>query len=1394
MNLLNGNMLFSNIDSNANRDIPPNLIATDSTEITAVMLPLITLSQAEIDIVVKQVPGGVANIQDIYGLTPLQHGILFHHMMDKQGDSYVLVRRVHFTNREALERYTAALQKLIERHDILRTLFIWKGLNEPVQVVLRQVPSILTEFAINDTEKPVLKQFSYQLDLTQAPLLRLLVAPTSDGGWVALKLMHHLIGDNVTLERLYTEMQTIIDGRYDQLTMPIPYRNMVALAHLGVSQDEHTRFFTGMLADIDEPTFPFGLSDVGQDGAEISGAQLKLPQTLNNQLRMVARKIQVSQASICHLAWAQVLARASGREAVVFGTVLSSCLQIREENNNIVGPMINALPIRININDADVETAVRHTHARLSQLLAHQHATLMLAQRCSGVPTGLPLFTTLLNYVHNKKAENLSPSLNGISVINEVEVRTNYPLALSVEDDGDSLDLMVQIISPISPTRICAYMQQALESLADALTHDSQQPVRRLTVIPPEERALLLHGFNPTDVAYSPARCLHQLFEMQVEFDAQAVAVECNGEFLSYSELNAQANQLAHYLIAKGVNSDDLIGLCAEPSITMIVAMLGILKAGGAYVPLDPAYPSQRLTNILQDANPKFLLADATGQKALGDHQVPVVDLCTSLPADLSIDNPDAVKLGVTPSHLAYVIYTSGSTGTPKGVMVEHQHVVQQMVDNQNTFDFNKQDKMCVISSMGFDSSVWEIWSAFFIGCQLSIVPFNIIRSADKLYEWICASGITVLSQTPSAFKMLMRAENISSRSHKLRYIILGGEAFDPLILRDWHEKNPESQTVLVNMYGPTETIIDATSWICDIETSEKLLVVPIGRPLPSYRIYLLDAYGDPVPLGAEGEMYVGGVCVARGYLNRSELTAERFLPDPYSDNPAARMYRSGDRARHLPDGNLIYMGRIDQQVKIRGFRIELGEIEARLVEHHQVHEAVVNLGDESDARLVAYVVADADSLLAQNLRSYLSKLLPDYMVPAAYVCLPSLPLTPNGKLDRRALPPPNDEAFATQPYEAPQNAIEELLAVIWCKLLGIKRISRNDSFFELGGNSFLVMQLINQAKLQNIHINARGIFSFPVLKDLALEIIDVSNRLYCEFAIPVRQSGNQTPIFMLPSGDGDIAYAFELAHRIDERFPVYMLPWPSPDKKQPSSMEEMATRMVDLIKNVQPNGPCAIIGYCTGGILGYEIANQLLTSRYPVSFLGFIDTYSLDAIKPNEDETEAESFLNYLAYKCSEFDAFNELEWWIATSKMTLNEAIEEVKKTNINLKRIDVEWEALFSKQCDHYQDMCIAYKIHSLPLKVHLFKAMEYGLLHTRNEFLNINFQHIIESNKAFYDLPKLGWENSHLTTEFHVIPVNGDHLTLMSEPANRISLADKIAQLLLANECGPVSETK
>ncbi|MGQ5797803.1 amino acid adenylation domain-containing protein [Serratia sp. IR-2025] len=1068
-------------------DIPENRILPGGASITPEMLPLATLSQPEIDAVVAQVPGGVANVQDIYALSPLQEGILFHHLLAERGDPYQLSAVLRFDSRARLDAWLAAMQQVIDRHDILRTAFITQGMSSPVQVVWRKAELALSERRFDPADGPIWQQLAASFDplqqrqdLTRAPLLNFTVTQEEDGSWCALQQWHHLIGDHSTLAFMEQEIGEILAGRGAQLGVAQPFRNAVAQARLALSEVEHESFFRDMLADIREPVLPFGLSDVHGEGRQIACRYQALSSALNLRLRRQARRLGVSLASLCHLAWAQVLASVSGRDAVVFGTVLLGRLQGGEGAERALGLFINTLPLRLDIDRRGVETAAREAHVRLSGLLAHEHAPLALAQRCSGVSPGAPLFSALLNYRHNNGEAVALPE--GVSLLS-AEERTNYPFVLSVEDGGDSLGVTAQVTETVDAQRVCDYMVQALSSLAQALEQAPETPVCSLAVVPEAERELLLHGWNRTERDYPLDQTLAALFEQQVRRTPDATALVSGAESLSYAQLNARANRLAHALIARGVGPDSRVAVCAERGLHMVTALFGILKAGGAYVPLDPAYPGERLQYILQDADPVLLLADAAGRAALGEPATPQLALEAALPDTLSTENPERRAQAL---HLAYVIYTSGSTGKPKGAMNEHRGVVNRLVWMQEAYGLTAADTVLQKTPFGFDVSVWEFFWPLMVGARLVMAKPEGHKDPDYLSRAIEQYGVTTLHFVPSMLQSFLADGQAATRCGQVVRVMCSGEALPAALVAEFYRRLPQAE--LHNLYGPTEAAVDVTAWHCSREADR--VSVPIGRPIANTRIYLLDDHGQPVPLGAVGELYIGGVQVARGYLNRPELTAERFLADPFA--PGGRMYRTGDVARYLANGDIEYLGRNDQQVKIRGFRIECGEIEAVLATHPAVREAVVDaraVGD--DKRLVAWVVPAADvaeETLAGALRQHVSAALPDYMVPSAWVVVAALPLSPNGKLDRRALPEPQG-AQSQAAYEAPQGEHETLLAGIWRELLNVEQVGRHDNFFELGGHSLLAVRLTNRLQQVEWLLPLQTLFANPTLLALAQQL-----------------------------------------------------------------------------------------------------------------------------------------------------------------------------------------------------------------------------------------------------------------------------------------------------------------
>lgn len=950
--------------------IPENLITPTTRALTPDLLPLVSLSQQQIDQIVARVPGGVANIQDIYALAPLQEGILFHHLLVEQGDPYLQMAHLSFAHRNTLDNYLAAIQRVVERHDILRTAFFWEGLEKPVQVVLRQVNLRVIEPVLEPGDRSTIEQMksrfdpqSMRIDLTQPPLLQLVVAfDHQQQCWQALMYIHHLVDDIASLQILLRDTQAFLSGNGESLPVAQPFRQHVAQLRLHNNTSRQLDFFSAMLADIEEPTVPFNLKNGQPQGLRIDETRRQLEASLAARLRYQARRLGVSVSSLCHLGWARVLSAASGSDTVVLGTVLSGRMH-GEGSEQIMGPCINTLPLRLDLGNVDVAEGVLQTHKRLSALLKHEHATLSLAQQGSGITAPTPLFSSVFNYRHNRPSDiDVLGDIKFDDVIwHGFEERTHYPLTVSVDDSGQAFELGIQTVESLSSERIFGYFQQSLISLVSALEANvlpsaAKTSLNQLNILPPQEQRLL-KGFNATALPFQTAATIHQLFEQQVIRQPQALALQVGEIRLSYAELNQRANRLARHLQALGVTPDMRVAVCTERGEAMLIALLATLKAGGAYVPLDPEYPQARLAYILEDANPKALLIDRRGRElfaAVTKSSLTVIDLegDSSRWQDLPAENPLVESL--TPAHLAYVIYTSGSTGKPKGVMVEHRQVVNFLTGMQALFNLDAEDCLLSVTSISFDIAGLELYLPLMTGA--SIVLASRIQAMDPhaLLNLLNRYNVTIMQATPTTWRSLVDAD---ATPHRQLQILCGGEALP----RDLAQRLHAFGDTLWNLYGPTETTVWST---CNRVSAEDIddYNQAIGRPIANTQVYLLDAHGNPVPLGAIGELYIGGDGVARGYHARAELTAERFIRDPFSENPNARLYRTGDFAQFMADGRLVYLGRTDSQLKLRGHRIELQEIEAQLLSHALVREAVVVAREDTSGltRLVAYVVPDA--------------------------------------------------------------------------------------------------------------------------------------------------------------------------------------------------------------------------------------------------------------------------------------------------------------------------------------------------------------------------------------------------------------------------------------------------
>jgi amino acid adenylation domain-containing protein len=1010
-------------------------------------------------------------------------------------------------DRAALRR---ALNQIVARHEALRTVFALVD-GKPLQRIAdkRDSEFHLVEHdlrecdgAAAELERLIAKEIGTSINLEAGPLIRGRLIRQGNEEYVLLITLHHIVSDAWSFGLFSKELSSLygayVRGEEDGLPeLGVQYADYAVWQRkwmegevLGKQAEYWKRALAGAPEVLQLPTDHVRPEQQSYSGA---AARLVLGEELTAGLRGLSRKHKTTLYMTVLAGWAALLARLSGQDDVVIGTPAAN--RNRVEIEGLIGFFVNTLALRMGVwRTATVGELLEQVKGQV--LAAQEHEDLPFEQVVEIVrpPRSLahnPVFQVMFSWQNAPKG---MIDLAGL----QVSPFTAFPhdiskfdLMLLLQEEGNQIVGEVEYATALyeRPTieRYLGYFRRLL----GAMVADDRQQVDRLPMLPQEERQQLLYEWNATEVEYPRDKCVHELFEEQVEKTPNAITIVYQKQALTYGELNRQANRLAHYLRELGVRPDERVAICVERGLEMVVGLLAVLKAGGAYVPLDPAYPAERLCFMLEDSAPVVLLTQTRLANSFiksGDGR-PIVMLDgedAGWMTSYDDRNPSFDEIGVTAQNLACIIFTSGSTGTSKGVAVQHSGIVNLVHDWITRFgDRVRRDALqaSLWTSFGFDVSIFELFAGFCLGATVNIVPEQIRGDSRALFAWFVAHNIA-FGYLPPFFIRDAQHMDASISPLPLELVLVGVEPSTESALYQLQRNTPRLQ--VVNGYGPAETTVFSTTYE---EIGDRSRNTPIGRPLGNTRIYILDAHGEPVPVGVTGELYIGGAGVARGYLGRPELTAERFVKDPFCVESGARMYRTGDLGRRLADGNIEFLGRNDFQVKIRGFRIELGEIEARLSEHEGVQEAVVLAREDTpgDKRLVAYYTArEQNGVGAQELRAHVAAKLPEYMVPAAYVKLESLPLTPNGKLDRKALPAPEGDAYRVRQYEAPQGAIEELLADIWAELLHLGRVGRHDNFFELGGHSLMVVTLVERLAQAGLKADVRALFATPTLAELA--------------------------------------------------------------------------------------------------------------------------------------------------------------------------------------------------------------------------------------------------------------------------------------------------------------------
>jgi amino acid adenylation domain-containing protein len=1136
----------------------------------------------------------------------------------------------------ALER---ALDALVARHEILRTTFdLVNGearqiVHAPGPVALEVVDLItLPANTREDEARRVVRGRSQRpFDLAVDRQLRATLVRIGPDDHVLLLESHHVASDVISRGITYRELVALYrEARGGSPASLAPLERQYAdfaawqRADLrGPRLEQLLSYWRDRLAGaraIELPTDTRG----GTASDEGGGVVREVPVALRDGLRRLNAAHGTTLFMAVLAAIDVLLSRYTQQTDIVIGSPISG--RPHADVDGVVGYFVNTLVLRTSL-EGNPTFANLLERVRATSLGAFEHQDVpyeLLLTELSGVGRAgsAPLFNVMLSALDG---ESVPLALDGTTASAFASSRgaAKFDLLFAFREHDRGIRLGIEYRRDLFAPETAARMLEHLETLLTAAVAAPETPVETLPLLTDAERHQVLVEWNDTDAAWPTAATLHSLFETQAARRPNAIAVQCDGASLTYSELDRRANRLAWRLRARGVVPDTLVGVCLEKSVDTVATLLGILKAGGAYLPLDPSYPDDRLAFILEDSGAKLVVTEADLVERLTGgirSRIPGRELDVIVGAEQWSDGADArddaPPPSASPSSLCYVIYTSGSTGRPKGALIEHRNVVRLLFNDRFQFQFSERDVWTVFHSFSFDFSVWEMYGALLYGGRLVVVPRRVAQDPRAFLTLLAAEGVTVLNQVPSAFYGLMR-EELSQPTPSLsvlRYVIFGGEALQPALLREWKERYPS--TTLINMFGITETTVHVTFkeiGVSEIENGAS----NIGGPIPTLTLYVLDDHLQPVPVGVTGELCVGGAGVARGYLARPELTAERFVQNPF--RPGERLYRSGDLGRRRSTGEIEYLGRRDAQVKIRGFRIELGEIESALAAHPAVRQTAVIATDSG--QLAGYYVpasqpgeptATTLPVTPAALRSYLHERLPDYMVPAFLVPLDAIPATANGKLDRAALPSPQSVAGETKPaFAIPRTVHEHQLAEIWKGLLGLDSVGIRDDFFELGGHSLLAVRMLAEVEA----MSGRRVPLAALFEDSTIE------RLACRLELEVA-SEEEPPVVILPSNPdarpfvflhGDVRgggwYSRHLSRMLGPTVKFIVLPTIRPGGKDPVTIEAMAALQISRMRAAQPTGPYRLGGLCLGATIAFEMAQQLFAAGEEVEQLIVINS-----------------------------------------------------------------------------------------------------------------------------------------------------------------------------------------
>ncbi|WP_041361153.1 non-ribosomal peptide synthetase [Methylococcus capsulatus] len=1303
------------------------------------------------------------SMPDCYALSPMQGNMLSATLFDQREGTYI--QQLVLRTRENLDEdaYREAWTRLVARHDILRTAFLWQHLETPMQ---RVEPAVTMPWAAFDWRGMARKEQESRFetflaedrlrgfDLARAPLHRLSLIRTGEDEHWAVWTYHHALLDGrarlIIMEELFRIYQALRDGHEPALPPPTPYRNYIGwLDSLDFAASGS--YWRELLADFHEPnrvlsarSEPRLLSPAHTGGL----VQAWAPPALYEALQALAKKQEVTLNTLVQAAWGLLIARHSGLDDVVFGAT-RSCRKSVPGGEAIVGPIINTTPVRLKIDPArPVAEFIRELRRQHLSVRAHEHTPPACIHAWSGLPSGMPLFTTIVVFENYHVVKSRGGDWDKRQF--ELKEQTDHLILAGYLADG--LLLKIEYDRRLFEDDTVERMLQQLLTILESLTACTDGRLADLRTLPDDELRRLTVEWNDTRADY-PQVTLGELFSAQARHTPDAIAVQRGNQRLSYGELERRSNRLAAFLLNEGVGPGSVVALLLDRSCELAVALFGVLKAGGAYLPLDPAYPEDRLAYMLEDSGARIVLT----RNALADAlRLPGIELLR-LDADRATDGDgldEAPPCPAGPDDIAYLMYTSGSTGQPKGVMVTHRGIVNLCAAIRRRYDLAPGDRVLQYASLSFDICVEEIYPTLYAGGTVVFRDESQGHSVHEFLDWADREGITVFDIPTAFWNELVRGLTASGGvlPAKLRLTVVGGEKASGAMLEAWNRLPGAARVTWLNSYGPTETTVTATVYQpSPLPSGLPLTDPPIGRPIDNVRLYVLDRHLKPVPIGVPGELYIGGAGVAKGYLRRPELTTAAFVPEPFVGDPEARMYRTGDLVRYGADGQLYFLGRSDNQVKIGGFRVEPGEIEAAIERHESVAQAAVKALETAGGKyLAAYVVpAQGRRFDANELEAFLRATLPEHEIPQAFVAMAEFPLTPGGKLDREVLPDPAVPAPAAGRTDANRNDTERKLAGIFQEIFPARSIGIRDNFFTMGGDSLRAFQLLTRIELVcGRRLSFAALARAATVEQLAA-LIDGRGDTETPHThiVPLNLEAAGGPALFLVHGvGGSVHWYHALAELLKADFNVYGIQSPGMDEGEDAligaDVECLARLYISEIKAVQAKGPYWIGGHSMGGIIAFEMARQLHAMGEEVALVANFDNWNRAADAPGFGTKLLRLTVHFLKLGTADKLRFlcDKMQWAkrCLDARLAPGRAgvrpLEEMKAANVKAAH---------------------RYVPGFYPGTLTLFRARQQAA--------------------TALDDPLLGWNG--LAEEIDVVEVPGNHYTLLGEPHVR-TLADEL----------------